>query len=368
MTLHRRLSLMAGALLTSSALGAAPRPRTPVVMLPFENRSGVEEARAEIAAFLAAGLADKGYDVVQGEPVEAFLEAERLRHLDSLPAPAREALLRTFGAEGVVTGAIETFADGPNPIVGLSIRVQRGGGESWWGTVGLSADATEGMFGRGRASTRKALSQEATRRLLSRLPRAGERVSAARPRGKPFRLSGPTTFRAAALDTKGALRVCLLPLENRTPSRDAGPALLQLLWGQLDRTALFEVVEPAELRAGMVAEGIRSFRDLDSAPLQRLGVRLGTSLFVRGTLETFREAGTAGGAVTPEVSLELSLIDVRAGRVLWTSQHARQGRDYEFLLRRGAIPSAVALADRMLGEMIASALEARASPVRSALK
>lgn len=351
------------AALTAAPLAAAPAT---AVLLPFENVSGVEGARNEVAALVASGLGAKGYAVVRGGPVEAFLERERIRHLDSLGPEARARLLKEFGACCVVSGSVYVFADGPNPIVALQARMLReGSGIPWWSAIGLMAYDTEGMLGLGRAASLEALAAEATRRLLHDVPEPGRSASLRRPHGKPFRLSGPRTYRAAALGKGRVERVCLLPLENATPAREASKTLGQLLARQLVASGSFDVVEPAELRTAMVAERVRSFRDLDPDTLKKLGARLGTTAFLRGTLYTYRDATARAGRVSPQVALELSLVDVGDGRVLWTSQHSRSGDDYEFLLRRGAVSTATALADRMLGEMVAafdSAEPAKAAP------
>ena len=340
----------------AAALPAAPGegPAT-VALLPFENLSGVEEARGEVASFVASFLAGKGYHLVQGGPVEQVLEAERVRHLDSLPTAARGRVFGSLGARGVVSGTIYAYADGENPIVSLSVRVLREDGSvAFWNVVGLTADDTEGMFGRGRVSTREALAREATARVLRDLPAPGQPARAPRPRSRPFRLPAPKTFRADVREEAHVRRLCILPFENFTAVNDAPKALGQLLWRRLAESGRFEVVEPADLRAAMVSEGVRTFRDMDPVQLRRLGNRLGTSLFLRGTLYVYREASSHGATVSPQLALEWSLVDVASSRILWTSHHSRKGDDYRFLLQRGALSNAVTLSDQVVSEMVAA--------------
>jgi hypothetical protein len=130
------------------------------------------------------------------------------------------------------------------------------------------------------------------------------------------------------------------------------------------RDAGFEPVEAADLRDAMRAEGLRSFRALDSALLARVGERVGTRLFLSGSVYAWRNPPPQGGAVPPEVSLELTLVDVVSGRVLFSGQHARTGGDYAFFLQRGAVASAVALADRVVAELLDSLRTGRA-PART---
>jgi hypothetical protein len=341
---------------TPASLGAGPAR---LALLPFENRSGITQAGGLVTGLLGAGLEARGFEVVQGEPVEEVLEAERVRYLDSLPPTAREHLLSEVRAQGIVSGAVETFLEGANPIVGLSVRLSGPQGEEIWSrVVGLSGSDTEGWFGRGRKKSLDELAREAVRRLLVGVPGPGEPIPNAARRGRPFRLAPPRTFRAAALENGVKHRVCILPLENLTSARQAGRTLGPLLARRLGQAKDFEVVEPVALRAAMVKQGVRSFRDMDPEQLRRLGRDFGTSLFVQGTVYTFLEASPRGSVGPPQVSLDLALVDVTSERVLWTSDHSRRGDEYEFLLGRGGISNIVSLADQVFSEMVVALEEA----------
>lgn len=345
-------SLMACALAAAVASPGRALGET-LVLLPFENLSGTSGAHGQLESLVAFAIQAKGYHVERGEGVEEILESERVRYLDSLAAAPRNQLLQQFGARGLVQGAIYTYADGDNPMLALSARVLReDGGIAWWGMIGLAASDTEGMFGLGRAASMDALVRSAVARLVADLPAPGAQARSESLRGKPLGLSAPRTYRSAALGKGSVHRICLLPFDNPTPARDAPRALEQLLWRRLAQSGSFEVVEPSELRAAVVAERIPSLRSTDATQLQRLGSRLGTKLFLHGALTRYSDASPRGGRVEPEVALDLALVDVDAGRVLWTSEHARKGKDYESLFQRGAISNAMALGDRMLSEMI----------------
>src|SRR5271169_3353937 len=156
------------------AMGSGPAfagPAATVVMLPLQNLSGAELAREAMGDLVAAALAQKGYSVVRGEPVEKNLEAELVRFLDFLPEASRARLFTELGAGFVASGAVYSFADGENPIVALSLRlVREDGTTAWWNVLGLSANETEGMFGLKRASSLQALAKETTLRCLRDLP------------------------------------------------------------------------------------------------------------------------------------------------------------------------------------------------------
>jgi hypothetical protein len=344
------LMLMAGA--GEAAQVPSPAPSRIVVLLPFENLSGNEQARARVAAVVARALEAKGYAVAQGEPVEAALEAERVRHLDSLPAALRQKLCAAFHAVGIVSGAVYTYAsEGESPLLALSARLTAPDGAGLgWSVLGLSAKDTEGMLGLGRSSSLEALLREAGGRLQRDLPGPDGPPAPPRIPGKPFHLSGPRTARAPGSDDAPVGRLCLLPLENFTADAAGASVVTRLLPERL-RQAGFDVVEPADLRAALVSVGMKSLRGVDADQLKKLGSQFGTSVFVTGSLYTYRDASPRGGA-PPEVSLELSMVDAERGRVLWSSQHSRKGQDYASFLQRGSVSNAVTLADRVLAEML----------------
>jgi hypothetical protein len=347
-------------LLAAALLSGAAAPT--VALLPLENVSGDERAGADVAAVLARALTARGYVVARGEAVEAVLEAERVRYLDSLPQGVRARLRAELGAGLLLTGAVYTYAEGPSAMLAFSARmVETSGAVRWASVFAFTARDTEGILGTGRAGNLDALLRELAARVQRDLPGPGE-PAPLRPRGKPFHLGGPRSFAAAALGDVETRRVAVLPPEGFVTDPRAGAIVAHLLAIRL-RDAGLEVVEAADLRAAMRAEGVRSFRAMEAGPLAKIGERVGASLFLSGSVYAWRDS-SAQGSGSPEASVELTLVDVLRGRVLWTGQHARRGGDYALLLQRRTVTSAVALADRVVGEML-EGLRAGGRPARA---
>jgi len=175
---------------------------------------------------------------------------------------------------------------------------------------------------------------------------------------------GPPTYRSRELGSERR-RVALLPLANLTRASDAARGAGAAVARRVAASAWLELVEPADLRAAMVDARIPSIRHLDPDRLRALGERLGTSCFLRGTIWRWRE-GVPGALTGPEVELELELVDVAAGRVLWATHGARSGNDYTGLFLRGAIGSGVALTDRLVAEMLEALAETEPTDPRAA--
>lgn len=356
----RKCLLLAAAVFSLAAARADSAERPRLVLLPFGNLSGVERAPAAIVPSLALKLTSKGWDVVRGEAVEEFLLKERIRYVDSVTPELRKKLLAALSAEAVVTGTLYAFAEGDNSAVALSARMVRADGTVAWSSVkGLTSDETEGLLGLGRAGTLPQLADRALADLLRNLPSPGARAKA-EPHSTPLLKASPPTYKSVALKGDALRRVCLLPFENFTPSREAPRVLADLLQHELTASGRFEVVEAAELRAALAAEKVRGLGGLDPAQLAALGKRLGTSLFLRGSVYRYLDTGAKGGAVMPEVEVQLALVDAAAGRIVWTGANARSGRDYKGLFQLGALRSVVALSDQVFGELVTA--EGKAKP------
>jgi hypothetical protein len=356
------------ALAGACALAASAAPRETVVVLPFMNVSGVEGAASDLATLFVRGIAERGYQAAPPETVEAFLAAERVRYLDSLTAPLRERLLSAASASAVVFGSVYAYAEGDNPIVGLSARMVRPDGSvAWAGVSGMSSQDTEGALGVRAVFSIEALAERAIKKLLRDFPSPGGTAHLASARAKPVGVASPVTFRSPALEAGRKHRICVLPLENRSDSKIASRVVGELLAQRLAASEIFAVVEPADFRQAMVATVARGWKSGDPAELAKLSPALQTGLFLRGAVYTFRDTSPQNASITPELEMDLALIDAAAGRILWTSRIARKGGDYEKLFRRGVITNIVTLADQAAAEMVRAAEKARpASPARQA--
>jgi hypothetical protein len=342
------------ALLGSAAAQAAEATR--VVVLPFANLSGADRAPAEIAAGFTRRIAGKGYSAAPEADVEAFLAAERIRYLDSLTGPVRQKLLAQLSASAVVFGTVYNFAEGPDAVVGISARMLRSdGGSVWAGVVGLTTRDTEGALGLHRVTSSSRLAENALDELMSDFPAPGSAVKLAAARARPLRAPAPVTFRSAVLDAGRSHAICVLPFENQTSARLAGRVVAELLAQRLASSGIFSLVEPADLRAALVASGVHGLRTGDQAELAKLSKAVGTSLFLTGTIYAFTDTSPRNTSITPELELDLTLVDAVGGRVVWTTRVARKGMDYEGLLELGAISNIVTLTDQATAEIVRAA-------------
>ena len=342
----------------SAALAAGGAQPETLVLLPFANIAGAQRGPSVIELALTQRLSEKGYKIVRGDEVRAFLAAERVRYLDSLAGPVREKLLAKFSAHGAVLGAICAFDEGEDPVVGVSIRlVGAEGGSAWSDAVGLTADDMEGALGLKRIHSVDVLADKVADRLIARFPAPGRSSKIAKARAVPIGLSSPRTYRSMELGS-GEHRVLVLPLANASRERIASRLVGELLVRRLSASDLFEPVEPSDFRAAMVSAKLAGLKNGDPAELARLGKALGTSFVLTGTVYRYRDTSSKNPGLTPQLDLELTLTDVAAGRVLWTSSVSRNGTDYSGLFQLGLITNMTALADQVAGEMVRAAEKA----------
>lgn len=350
---------MRACLLALAMVAVLPSPGradgTVVVLLPLDDLAGRPRIARELSGLLAQQLARRGYEVVHGVAVEQVLERLRVRYLDSLPAPVAGRIREEFGAHGLVLGSLLSYREGNDPAMALSARmVTPEGRQAWTGMVGLTADDTTGMLGRGRVKTADELVGRAVARLFDGFPDPSRRPVA---RALPMRRTpspGPITYRAPGFDPRRAQRVCVLPFESFEKRSGAARIAVELASARLRERGGLSVVEAGDLRAAVLSEEVRSLLHPDSGQLRKLARRLDAPLFLRGTVYVYRERDGGG---EPEVDMQLTLVNVEEGKIVWTSRLARRGSQYMKLLQRGAISTAAALADQALAEMVDALFE-----------
>lgn len=328
---------------------APGRPR--VALLPLESLAPVSAARGAVGEALAAALERQGVEVVRGAPVEAFLEARRIRYLDSLPAAQVAALLDATGAEAALMGTVLAWRrEAQAPAVAVALRLVGRDGATRWGAVrSLASGETVRAFGRGRLGTTEALAGRLAEGLAAELPVGpGPRGGAARPGAGGGRV---LAWRDPALAHEPLL-VCPLPVQNLSGDREAPRVLEAVLQQRLAMLPGVAVVPPADLRAALVRLGYRAPSQLSPEQLRAVGDVLGTPYFVQGTLLAYGQGQTDAGDPTPEVELHLQLLDAARGRLAWSGEARRLGTDAEGLFRQGLLLDPIPVSSRLVAELL----------------
>lgn len=327
-----------------------------MAVVPFESFAG-GAARPGVMAEVARQLAARGVEVVAGEEVEAFLEAGRIRYLDSLTSTQARELAAATRADALLVGsilAVEEPLAGQGPVAAAlhAALVSSEGEVLWQNLVALTGDETENALGLGRIRELQPLLREAAGRLLAPMPLPPARVRVARvlPRRGLPRVYRAPGFRA------GDAPICVLPLQDLAEGAAGGGGVrtvTALLQRRLSERAGLRVVAPADLRAALVAARLPSPLRMSAEELKRLGSALQVRHFLVGAVLGHQGSAVApGGAAGAEVEVHLSLVDAEAGRVIWSGLHRRNAAEFRGLLGRNAVTSLHAVADRVVTELV----------------
>jgi hypothetical protein len=334
---------------TASSAGAAEASPNRVVLLPFDNVARSADGVAVVTSQLELALAARGYEVVRGGSVGELLRAGRVRYLDSVPLKVLHEVAERHGAGGVVVGSLLTWTSGV-PTVAVSARLLSPDGACLWSNAAaLATTETGGAFGLGRVEALEPLARRATDLLVATLPAPAD-LGRGRPRGSGG-AAHVTQYRSAELFAKPR-RLAILPLETVAEEEASVARVVDaLLRNRLAGYAGLAVVEPAELRGALVAEGVTSLWRASPDELKKVGERVGTTLFLRGAV--------LRGLLDPEQTVEIHLfiVDVAAQRVLWSALQDRSRGEFEKLLGLGTVDASVTVADRVVRELVESLYE-----------
>jgi TolB-like protein len=331
-------------ILAAAAVFVCATASAELAILPFEDSSGSPNARPQVAKLIENAVRSKGWRIATTD-IAPILEKERVRYVDSLDPAVRTRILDATESSAFLSGAIYTYSDSRIPVVALSARlVGRNGKVLWSNVIGVSADDTEGLFGFGRKTGVDAVAADAVAMLMRDFPQA-DTSSPGLPAGprKPLLHTRPISYRSPDIDATDA-PICVLPFENLSSAPEASRIVADVLALRLATER--NVIEPAVMRSAALAARIGSFRNIASRDLEALAESLGTPLFLRGTVYSFATTGEA------RFHVEMSLVDIKTGRVLWAAQHVRKGSDYIGFLMQGNVSNAVSLTDRVVSEMI----------------
>jgi hypothetical protein len=338
------------ALALAAAAPLAARAEQRVAVMPFEETSKVRVAD-QLSGALAGRLAARHHALVPPAEVEAFLERERIRWVDSLPPEALSRLLAESGATRVLYGHVLAANERPL-IVAVEARLVGPGGRLYWSDVAVVREE----LGGGALSPRKVSSlpeaiAEAPRRLADGVP-DGRGEGTARPGGAGGMLlsrGGPIAWRRARDAGRGA-PIAILSPTNYSADPLAPRLVAELLAIRAGAQRGVPLIEPDALRRAAVQADLRLSRRLDADDVKRLAPAVGTRLFLRTTVLAF-EPAVASPVGEARVALEMTLLDADTGRILWTAIDDRRSSDYGAPLRPGPIRDVVSLADRVVDEL-----------------
>lgn len=131
-----------------------------------------------------------------------------------------------------------------------------------------------------------------------------------------------TRFLHKNADLGSISKVAVLPFENFTPERTAGDKVQKIFYLEVLSLDVFEVSEPGEVTKVMRAQGTPDA--LGPNELKKIGKDLGVDALFIGSVVDYADTRT-GSTPTPEVTVQLRLIETHTGATVWSTGQTRSG-------------------------------------------
>ena len=137
---------------------------------------------------------------------------------------------------------------------------------------------------------------------------------------------GPRTYLHPDVDISYYQRLGVLPFRNLSNDRLAGEKVTGIFVTELLVRHIFEVVEPGQFRrmAREILPGGLESGEWKAEDIARLGTEAGVQGIITGTVREY-EMIRIGQTAYPLVTIDVELIDVETGRVVWMISHTRRG-------------------------------------------
>ncbi len=330
---------------------------TTLALLPFENVSGNINSVRLIMPLIEQSIRDKGYQIIDPAKIESFLSANRIRNTGMLSRAQLNALRREFSIELALVGSVDLFYESENnPQWGLSSRIvsTSDGRLLWANSSGRTGGDYTKILGLGTITSASSLAERVVKILFESLPQAGSPFpSPQRRSGRMFRFLGSKAgYRSPLLDSVTRLRVAVVPFENASERGGAGRILTDILTTALFQYGRFDVMDPGEVQEALIQLGALPYGGIDNDTLAELRKRTGIDALFIGTLYSYNEGLRREAPTSPEVSLDLRMIQAESNKTLWFADGSRNGDDYRLALDFGVIRPMVTLVMKVLDEML----------------
>lgn len=138
--------------------------------------------------------------------------------------------------------------------------------------------------------------------------------------------TGPRHYIRKNVDFSTTREIAVLPFENFTPDAYAGEKIRGAVISELLLRGM-SVIEPGEVTRVLRELKIRSLGSIKVTDIQDIGKTLGSEVLMMGSVETF---GISRGISVsyPEVSINLRLVEVSSGNIIWSVWHTSGGPSF----------------------------------------
>lgn len=126
------------------------------------------------------------------------------------------------------------------------------------------------------------------------------------------------------MDLGAMKRVAVLPFENLAQDKTAGEKVQKIFLTELLALEAFDVVEPGQVTQLLRSSRVESIEALTPADMKKIGDSLKAQGIFIGTIVDFAET-RSGQTPTPEVTIQLRLVETQTGVTVWSASRTRSG-------------------------------------------
>ena len=135
---------------------------------------------------------------------------------------------------------------------------------------------------------------------------------------------GPTVYIHPNADLSLIKNIAVLPFDNLTQDRFAADKVQKILITELLSLGAFEVAEPGQVLKALRDQGIEVPSTMIAPQVKKVGEATGSQGLIFGTVVDYGES-RVGTNPSPEVTIQLRLVEAQSGVTLWSVSHTRSG-------------------------------------------
>ena len=139
-------------------------------------------------------------------------------------------------------------------------------------------------------------------------------------------------------------RVGVLPFMNESKRVSAGNIVTNIFITMIHQTGIFQIEEQGNINRFLVRNRINDIKIIGTKQIESLGERLDLDAVIIGTVKEFKGGDQGARLSTPVVSLQVRLVDVKGGNIIWMTNYRITGEDFITVFDLGLVRSVSTLA------------------------
>ncbi|MCX6638919.1 MAG: hypothetical protein NTW14_00330 [bacterium] len=335
------MSILCAVKFSSGQSTAGDQYANRIILLPFQNLSGVSDAKLVIMSAIREKLRKAGFNPVSDSLLSPALRKYRLRDTSQLSAAESDSLSKNLDTPWIVLGSIDYYSDQENFEVGLSFRLfdSRTHRIVWADSRCSSRDDHIKILG---IRAVESLTQLIDLEIESAITSLVQRRQA---------MGGFTDYQNTQNSNQPV--VFLIPFGNVTESAVTSKIFDHYLLSALVRHG-YNVIEPGIVNHELYLKQLLLKGEIDQQTLIELGQKFSAGYCMTGLLSRYGSVYNPDMGNIPDLEVETRMLVAVSARICWAQKIERSGSDGRKIFQIGQIHTYGALFNATLDEMLDS--------------